>query len=390
MNRALVAKTIQKNKQVSRAEISRQTGLNKATVTNIVAELISRGTVREIGLLSGESGRRSIGLEIAAEKFLIIGVWVTRRHLRIGLLDINGTLICMDKLAGGLSDTPDKFLDVLCAKVEEILGAGHEGRILGMSIALPGPYLKEEGRFAFIADKGEWQDVDILSAVRERTGLFVYGEHDVDAFAMAEWCFTENYNENASMCCLMVGQTVGGGIIEDGRLLRGRRGIAGEIGHMSIDFNGPLCACGNHGCLEVYCSTLTLLEKMKERLGDWPDTVCRADMSDAQLMDACREGDALAVSLMEEAGSYLACGIANIVKIFNPEQVVIGDEYARAGDAFLEYVREETFRRLFPGFYKKTQIRMSTLSDPVLRGLAVSFMEYAADHADDFFGPQSA
>ena len=384
MNRALVAKTIQKNGKISRAEISRLTGLNKATVTNIVADLMKRGTVRETGLISGESGRRSIALEVAADLFLIISIRLTERHVWIGLFDINGNGKICEKLKGGLDTSPGEVISRICRKVDEYTALG-EGRILGIGLAFPGPYVRDDNMTSFLITRDEWQDVDFAECIREKTGLFVLAEQDVDAFTMAEWRFSENYDENASLCCLMVGQTVGGGIIEDGRLLRGRRGIAGEIGHMSIDFDGPVCSCGNRGCLEIYCSTRTLLAKMKDRLKEYPDTVCREDMSDTDLMDAYRAGDPLAVSLLEESGRYLGYGIANIIKIFNPEKIIIGDEYALAGEALLEHIKAEAFKRLFPVLYHDTQIRLSTLEEPVLRGLCVAFMEYVSDNADDFF-----
>ena len=389
MNRSLVALTIQKNGQISRAEISRQTGLNKATVTNIVADLLKRGTVRETGLIDGEVGRRSIGLEIAAEKYLIICIHVMPDQLQAGLFDLNGNPVQSGELSAESGAPAETLPDLICAKADAYQKSPLPGRLLGMSISLPMSYTEDAADIPLFPGQTGESDFDLASVLRERTGLFVLVKRDAEAFTMAEWYYTENQDEKASLCCLMAGQTVGGGIIEDGKLLRGRKGIAVDIGHMSIDFDGPLCVCGNRGCLEKYCSTNTLLEEMRKRLKDTPDTICTSDMTEKELIDAYLAGDPLAVSLMEEGGKYLGYGLANIIKIFNPEKIIIGGEYARAGDRLLSHVKKETYERLVPEIYKSTRISLSTLSNPILRGLCAAFINYAVKHGDDFFGEMS-
>ena len=383
-NRIFVTTTIRRNGRISRAEISRQTGLNKATVTNIVSGLIGDGIVRESGLIPGESGRRSICLELDTDRYTVIGLWVTRRHLRVGLFNLKGDCRHREKIDIGLNSPVDELIDMICEKIMTLKKSCRRSRVLGVALAMPGPYIKQEGRVALLTERHEWQNIDVVSQIRERTGLKVVSEHDANAFTIAEWCFSENYNDKASICCILIGQGVGGGIIEDGKLVHGLHGVAGEIGHMSINYNGPPCDCGNRGCLEKYCSSIALLKKVEARIEEFPGTVCRPGMKESELTDAYLAGDPLAREVLNEGARYLGYGIANIVKIFNPEKVIIGDEISRAGEDFLSIVRETVRERVAADIYSSVEIKASTTSDPVLRGACMSFVNELARHPEDF------
>ena len=383
-NRVFVLTTIRKNGRISRAEISRQTGLNKATVTNIVSGLIQEGIVREAGFITGEGGRRSICLELDTDRYTVIGVWVTRRHLRVGLFNLKGDCRHREKIDIGLNSPINELIDMICEKIMALKKLCRKSRALGVALAMPGPYIKQEGRIALLTERHEWQNYDVVSQIRDRTGMKVVSEHDSNAFTIAEWCFSENYDDKASICCILVGQGVGGGIIDDGKLVHGLYGIAGEIGHMSICYDGPLCDCGNRGCLEKYCSSITLLKKVESGIAEYPDTICRPGMKESELTDAYLAGDALAHKVVNEGARYLGYGIANIVKIFNPEKVIIGDELSRAGDDFLAIVRETVEDRIAPDIYKTVDIQISRTSDPVLRGVCMSFINELAENPEEF------
>ena len=385
MNRSLIIRIIQKKHRTTRAEISKETGLNKATVTNIVSNLISWGVIKEVGLISGEAGRRSIAIELAADDYAIIGLWVTRRHLHVGIYNMYGKSSSVQSYLIGLNSQAEELINTICEKVTEIKETCTEKKILGVALALPGPYIKEEERIALLTERSDWQNVDIVSRIRERIDMEIITEHDTYASAVAEWCFTQNYDETSSMFCITVSLGVGGCYVENGRIMSGNLGVAGEIGHMSIDYRGIPCECGNRGCLEKYCTTIAVLKKAKRLLPDYPDTCCSENMIESELLDAYRKGDPLACKVINEAGKYLGYGIANIINICNPKTIIIGDEIARAGEPFLKVVKESARERVLPIIFNETEIQLSNLHDSILSGVCMSFMQRVVEKPELFF-----
>lgn len=371
MNRSLVIRTIQKNRHITRVGIAKLTGLNQATVTNIVGDLIEGGVVKEAGLISGKSGRRSIMLELAEENFAIIGVRLTRRHFGVGMYDIYGKCQQYQRFPIGLYSPIEELLKQMIRQIKKVSKLCEGKEILGIGLALPGPYIKQESKIALLTERHEWQNVDIAKKLSEETGFRVITEHDAKAAVVAEWYCEQNYNENASTVCIMLGQGVGAGIIENGRLLMGGLGIAGEIGHMSICYDGPLCECGNRGCLETYCSTLAIQKKIREQLNDFPETICRRDATIEEIIQAYLAEDSLAVHVIDEAAQYLGYGIANIINVLNPGIIILGDELSKSGERFLNVVKESVRERVLPKVYDKVEIVLSNLSDSVLCGVCL-------------------
>lgn len=388
LNRSLVIRTIQKKHQTTRTEISEKTGLNKATVTNIVNDLINWGIVREVGFAAGKYGRRSIALELATDSFDIIGIWLTRRHLHIGLYDIYGECRFKECASIGLNSPVEELIDQMSFQIERLKNNISRKKVLGVALALPGPYIKNAGKIALLTERHDWQNVDIVQRLRERIDLDIIAEHDANAAVTAEWCYTENYDEKASLLCIMAGQGVGAGIVEDGRIFHGCLGVAGEIGHMSVDCNGVKCECGNYGCLEKYSSSLAVMKKVKNRISGGEHTVCTENSSFRDIVYAYKNGDALVKEVIDEAARYLGYGIANIVNLFNPAKIIIGDEMSLAGERFLDVIKATVKERVIPDMYNNMEIKLSTLSDSVLRGVCMTLMEEIVRRPEDFFNRQ--
>lgn len=384
MNRSLVLRTIQGQQRISRVEISKMTGLNQATVTNIVGDLINWGIVEEVGLSTGKNGRRAIMLSLAVENYAIIGIWLTRRHFIVGLFDIYGECRQQESFAIGLNSPIHELLDQMVVQIRKKARLCKNQFILGVALALPGPYIKSEGQIALLTARQDWQNVNIAQKLSEKTGFRVMAEHDVKAAAVAEWFYTQNYDENASLLCIMPGQGVGAGVIDNGKLLTGSLGLAGEIGHMSIRYDGPRCECGNYGCLEGYCSTLAIQRRVKELAAEFPQTMCSQECNIIDLLEAYAKGDALARHVIDEAARYLGYGIANIANLYNPEKIIIGDELSKAGERFLEIVKNSAKERIQPKVYDNMSIVYSTLPNSVLSGACLLLIEEMVKIPDSF------
>ena len=182
------------------------------------------------------------------------------------------------------------------------------------------------------------RDLPFRDLMAERIGLPVFVDNDATAAMLAEWRY--GAAEGCSDALLLtIGTGIGGGMVVGGALGRGAQGAAAEFGHMTIDFDGPLCPCGAHGCLEAFVSG-TALAREARALG--------MDLTAAQVAELAHDGHAVARTLVTEMGTRLGTGIAGLVNAFNPQAVVVGGGVLALGDLLLGPAREEVARRALP------------------------------------------
>lgn len=385
VNRSLVIRTLNKQKITTRAEITELTGLNKATVTNIISDLIEWGTVREVGLSTGKSGRRTILIELNKDNYAIIGAWLKRNELITGVFDIYGQCRYTKNVIFEPNDNGEKVLQIMISELNKIILEVKSQKILGVAVALPGPYIKKEGKIVLITGRQKWMEEDIEKRLKNSLSVDVYTEHDANAATMAEWYYTCNSDEKANMMCIMVGHGVGGGIIENGRILSGALGTAGEIGHMSIKLDGRKCECGNYGCLETYCTIEAMMSDFSQLSKDYPHSLCNQYSTVEDIFDAYHKGDQLAKHVVERIGEYLGYGIVNAINVFNPKQIIIGDELPEAGGKeFLGCVKKIIKNRVLPQIYDQIEISLSTLENSVLKGICICLLEELMNEPEKF------
>ena len=189
---------------------------------------------------------------------------------------------------------------------------------------------------------------------------------------MAEWWFGKHNRPVTTLAYLLAGEGIGSGVVDNGNLLLGMKGVASEIGHMSIDVNGPKCECGNFGCLELYCSAPQMIRLAKRKipklLGDRYNN--RSEECNA-VFDAARGGNKKAEAVVNEIGRYLGYGCINILNAYNPDIIVIGDILSKGGDLLLPVIMETIKERVVPEIYDNAEIEMSELGiDSTLLGAA--------------------
>jgi glucokinase len=194
-------------------------------------------------------------------------------------------------------------------------------------------------------------------------------DNDVNAVALAEHRFGAGAGFN-SLVCVAVGTGVGGGVILNGKLWRGSTSAAGEIGHMSIDPDGPTCGCGNKGCIEAFCSSSAILARCRARLSDRLTPVFEEvltgdpdELSVKKLFAAARQRDEIALEVIGETARYLAIGLAGVVNLLNPELVVIGGGVADGGAGFVESVAHEIRSRVCDSAGEKLRVVKAALGN---------------------------
>jgi glucokinase len=286
----------------------------------------------------------------------IVGVDFGGTNLKAGLVNcLTGEVISIHSIPTFSQDSPDGVMGRMAGLVEEVLSGFEAGRstIGGIGIGVPGKINMEKGSTEFLPNMpGNWPGVPLASHINHLTGYPVRLLNDVRAITFGEWKFGAGQGAD-SIACFAIGTGIGGGLVVNNQLVLGVDGSAGELGHITIDFNGPVCGCGNHGCVEAYASgpaiTAAGIKAVTQgrttaigHLVDYdlnkitPELICQAALG----------GDQIAQEIYQQAGFYLGIAVANILVSTGPRRIVIGGGVAQAGELLLAPIRETICSRV--------------------------------------------
>jgi predicted NBD/HSP70 family sugar kinase len=335
---------------VSQAEIARTLQLAPATVSNIVRDLVGAGVVETtLG-----SGRRGTTVRVARGAGLVAGVDVGHRHVRVALGDLAGRVLASERAPLDPDHAHHEALSLCDTLLEKLLGeaGGTRDDILTVGFGIPAP-ISDEGLVMSSAILPGWVGINAHDAVQERLGHPVHIDNDANLGAIAEHRVGAGVGHD-QMAYVKVSSGVGAGLVIDGKLFRGAGGTAGEIGHLTLDEQGPLCRCGSRGCLEAYASTSAVEALAAPQLpGATFDDVIRAAAG----------GHVAAVRILEDAGLHLGWGLAMLANLLNPGAVVVGGDMSRAGDLLLGAVRLGLRRHALPSVATHTVVVPAALGD---------------------------
>jgi glucokinase len=256
----------------------------------------------------------------------------------------------------------DRLVESIARAVLEVKDGFEVG---GACLAVAGLILTQENRVVFSPNLHAVEGIPLKEELEPRIGLPLTVENDANAAAWGEFRFGAG-SEVDHLVFLTLGTGVGGCVISHGVLLRGAQGSGGELGHVTIQANGPRCACGNRGCLEALASGTAISRRARELAVEKPDSALGRFAAERKVLGEdvtrlAREGDALALSVLEEAGRWLGIGLAGFVNIFNPEVVAVGGGVMAAGALILEAAREEVHLRARPPSRDLAEIKEATL-----------------------------
>lgn len=362
LNRSILLNLLRTHAPQSRADLAAATGLNKATVSNLIAHLIEAGFVREIGQASSGGGRPAVLLELNPDAGWIIGAELGIWHFNIVLTDFRAGIlwhryVCLDP-----SVTPDAVMAQIIALVREAVDLADQSgkKIFGLGLGVPGLLDVASGTLLFGQNMG-WRNVPIRRALEEAFSFPIFVDNDAKASAIGERYFgVAQHLSNFVYVCANVG--LGVGIWQGNQLYRGESGFAGEFGHTTFVPDGPLCSCGNRGCWEMYASQKALIGRLKAVVAAGSKTLlptrdgCLTDVSMPLIVDAARAGDEVVLKALDETGVYLGLVIASLINIFNPKMVVLGGVMSLAEDYLFPAIRRTLAERAIPWSYEAAQI----------------------------------
>jgi predicted NBD/HSP70 family sugar kinase len=300
-----------------------------------------------------------------------------RTKFKLGLFDIFGEIITEREINHECANDPACVMDRMKREISAIMAENSDKHVLGVGIAVPGPYFWQEGRIATISDFEGWEDVKFKEEMTKGFGLPMIIDHDANAGALAELLVAPNELTQGTFVYLSVDEGVGAGIVNDGKLFRGAIGTAGEVGHMSVDVNGDVCECGNRGCLAHCASVNYLMQSAKREAARHPGTTLREGFSFDDLVRSIKEGDPAALMAFGETAKNLSAGIINIMCAYGANEIIIGERVSRIGDFLLDTLREFIRARTFKDFFDKVRIRLTSLKgDPIFIGAAALAIDY--------------
>ncbi len=350
-NRALVLNYIRERRTVARSDLAPYTGLSRTAIGNIVDDLVREGIVLQEEHRMGDDRRTNL-LTFNAGAGYILGGTLGTQHLSVVLADLSGQSRQHLEVPFSLSKGPEEGLPLL-GKLLKVFVAQQQvawDMIVGIGLGIVSPLASFPQKTPLPAALARWADVDIQQALENELGVLVYLDHDGNMGALGESRYGAGRNEG-NIIYLKVGSTISGGLILNHEIYRGYAGIAGEIGHIPVDLNGPLCQCGRSGCLETVASNTGILREVQRFLPTLTTL--------PQVIEAAREGNATCAGALERAGRYLGLALAGLINILNPSLIVLDGSAMQAGDLILQALRASAEIHSLPASFAHTRIALA-------------------------------
>ena len=348
---------------ISRAEIARRADLSRSTVSDAVTPLLASGLIVESGIGASRGGRRPIVLTFQDDAHVLVGIDIAFADVRVVVTDLRGRLLAQRQTAHSVGADPVGTRALLVAMVDAALAdtGVPPSRLLGIGVALPSPVDPRQPARVHPLALPAWQGRHGLELLESRYGVPVFVDNDANLGALAErWWGAARGIDDFTYIKLATG--VGSGHMIDGRIYRGGSGVAGEIGHLTIDPNGLPCNCGNRGCLGTYVGSEALVARARTLAPQVPGTRLSLEtLTVTAIEEAALAGDPLAIQLMHEAAEVLGIAVAGVLNLLNPQVVILDGGLARLEEQLLQPLRETVMRRTFVSAVASASIRSSTL-----------------------------
>jgi predicted NBD/HSP70 family sugar kinase len=358
----------------NRPELVRTTGLSRATVSSLVADMISAGLVCEDnGIAEPENrsmGRPAQPLSLNRSAAYAVGADIGHAHVRVALCDLYGMPVWDQVEVKDVDGAPHETLDLTADLIERALREClvPRDRVLGLGADIASP-VRSDGALTADGIMPGWAGIRPGAELERRTGLAAQLINDANAGALAEHRYGAG-RDTDDMVYVRLSAGIGAGIVAAGRLLLGTGGLAGEIGHLRVVQAGPVCRCGNRGCLETVASPVAIARLLQD---SWDQPVTPGDLP--SLIAANRAG---ALRVLEDAGEAIGRALAGLITLFNPQTIVLGGDLAATGERLAGPIRHTIARQAMPSAVPQVTIVTGELgSSAEVRGAASRVLERA-------------
>ncbi|MDO4320989.1 MAG: ROK family protein [Lachnospiraceae bacterium] len=382
-NRSLILRLMKYKKICARTELAQLSGLKHATITNIINEFIKYGLVEEKGIIAGKKGRRSIGISLDSDRYAVAGVAVFRLYAVAGLFNLRGELLKAKKISFKGLERPADFIALTIRETSNMVIEEKGREILAVGVAVPGPYYQDSGSSDLIQGYPDWGEVGVRAEFERAFPIPVVVEQDANMAALAEWSGRMEDMQQDTLVYLSVDQGVGAGIVQGGQIFRGGLGTAGEIGHISVDYDGERCICGNRGCATVQASTIRFMKMVEKRLQAGETSVLTEGFEWPELVEAVKQRDGAAYAEYQRMVLYIGRVVANIIWAYGPQYIVLGGGMARIGEDFVRDLRQYVVENMAASMAERVEILLDE-KDQILNGAGLLATEYVFEHMELF------
>ncbi|MFH9607084.1 ROK family protein [Streptomyces sp. NPDC017448] len=363
-----VVRAVRMAGSLTQAEIARSTGLSAATVSNIVRELKDGGTVEVTPTSAG--GRRARSVSLSGDAGIVIGVDFGHTHLRVAVGNLAHQVLAEEAEPLDVDASSAEGFDraeVLVKRLIEATGIGPD-KVIGIGLGVPGPIDVESGTLGSTSILPGWTGINPSEELSGRLGVPVYVDNDANLGALGELVWGSGRGVK-DLAYIKVASGVGAGLVIDGTIYRGPGGTAGEIGHITLDESGPVCRCGNRGCLETFTAARYVLPLLQPSHGP--------GLTMERVVQLAREGDPGCRRVIGDVGRHIGSGVANLCNLLNPSRVVLGGSLAEAGELVLGPIRDSVSRYAIPSAARQLSVLPGALGGraEVLGALALVLSE---------------
>lgn len=363
-----VVRAVRMAGSLTQAEIARATGLSAATVSNIVRELKDGGTVEVTPTSAG--GRRARSVSLSGDAGIVIGVDFGHTHLRVAVGNLAHQVLAEEAEPLDVDASAAEGFDRAEQLVTRLIAATGIGRdkVVGVGLGVPGPIDVSSGTLGSTSILPGWSGINPADELSARLGVPVHVDNDANLGALGELVWGSGRGVK-DLAYIKVASGVGAGLVIDGRVYRGPGGTAGEIGHITLDESGPVCRCGNRGCLETFTAARYVLPLLQSSHGP--------DLTMERVVQLAREGDPGCRRVIADVGRHIGSGIANLCNLLNPSRVILGGDLAEAGELVLAPIRDSVSRYAIPSAARQLSLAQGALGGraEVLGALALVLSE---------------
>ena len=345
-NRHRVVEVLRRQGRVSQADIARATGLSRSTISTLVLELRTAGLVTEFedgrkdampSRRSAPGGRPAVLLGLDDSAGTAVGIDFGHSHVRVGIANLSHQVTAERDREFQVDNDAGGALDAAAAMVDEVLADARVGRdrVIGVGMGIPGPIDRRTGTIGSASILPGWVGLAPAEEMARRLQLTVEIDNDANVGALAEvyWGAGRGCSE---VTYIKASTGIGAGIVISGQLHRGAVGTAGEIGHTTVDEQGPLCRCGSRGCLETVAGGAAVVEQVRSTRSK--------DLTLGRVLELAAAGDPACRRAIADAGRQIGVSMAAVCNILNPELIVVGGHLSEAGDMLLGPLRESLRR----------------------------------------------
>jgi predicted NBD/HSP70 family sugar kinase len=341
---------------ITKADLSKQTGLKLTPCTRLIDELLQMGLIKESGHAISSGGRKPVLYNIQANAYYTIGIDISRTYSKVLLMDLESNVLEEARFDIDKTTTATYVIDFLIEHIKRIQNKHKitNDEVLGIGVGSVGPLDRKKGQIlnpVFMPSTG-WEEVPIKEMLEDHLGMDVFIDYGVNTALLAEYQHP-TFQMHRNIIYVIKGMGSRTGIIVDGHLAHGsdKLGRLGQ-GHMIVDIHGKKCVCGSYGCVQAYSSIPAILKEVSNRLKEGEQSVVMDHVESIEKMQypdivrAVQENDRLCCDVIKKAAYYTGIGLSNLTNIFHPDLIILAGPVYRELDLFYETVKETTQKRI--------------------------------------------